>query len=74
MKCHKEPYSREKQHRRHRHRWRNNIKMVLGEIGCKGRDWIVLAWNRVDSLEAGNFLTNRIIISFSSNTLHLEVS
>jgi hypothetical protein len=23
---------------RHRHRWENNIKMVLQEVGCRGMD------------------------------------
>jgi hypothetical protein len=28
---------------RQRRRWEDNIKMDLREIGCDGRDWIVLA-------------------------------
>jgi hypothetical protein len=28
---------------RSRHGWRNNIKMALKEIGCKGMEWIHLA-------------------------------
>jgi len=28
---------------RPRHRWENNIKMVLQEVGCEGMDWIDLA-------------------------------
>jgi hypothetical protein len=28
---------------RPRHRWENNIKMVLQEVGCGGMDWIRLA-------------------------------
>jgi hypothetical protein len=29
-----------------RHRWVDNIKMDLGEIGWRGVDWIDLAQNR----------------------------
>jgi hypothetical protein len=29
-----------------RHRWEHNIKIVLGEIGWDGMDWINLAQNR----------------------------
>jgi len=28
------------------HRWENNIKMHLKEVGCGGMDWIGLAQNR----------------------------
>jgi hypothetical protein len=28
---------------RSRHRWENNIKMNLQEVGCVGMDWIELA-------------------------------
>ena len=30
------------------HRWKDNIKMDLQEVGCGGMDWIELAqdWNR----------------------------
>jgi hypothetical protein len=28
---------------RPRHRWEDNIKMVLQELGCGGMDWIELA-------------------------------
>ena len=28
---------------RHRHRWEDNIKMDLREVGCGGMDWIELA-------------------------------
>jgi hypothetical protein len=31
---------------RPRHRWVDNIKMDLREIGCDGRDWIDLAQDR----------------------------
>ena len=30
---------------RHRHRWEDNIKMDLEEVGCWGMDWIELAQN-----------------------------
>jgi len=29
-----------------RHRWKDNIKMDLQEVGCGGVDWIELAQNR----------------------------
>ncbi len=32
--------------RRPRHRWENNIKMDLQEVGCGGMDWIELAQDR----------------------------
>ena len=28
---------------RTRHRWENNVKMVLQEVGCGGMDWIKMA-------------------------------
>jgi len=31
---------------RPRHRWDNNIKMDLQEVGCVGMDWIELAQGR----------------------------
>ena len=31
---------------RPRHRWENNIKMDLQEVGCGGMDWIELAQDR----------------------------
>jgi hypothetical protein len=31
---------------RPRHRWENNIKMDLREVGCGGVDWIDLAQDR----------------------------
>ena len=31
---------------RPRHRWENNIKMDLKEVGCGGMDWIDLAQDR----------------------------
>ena len=31
---------------RHRHRWQDNIKMDLDEVGCGGMDWIELAQDR----------------------------
>ena len=33
---------------RPRHRWKDNIKMDLKEVGCEGMDWIDLAqdWDR----------------------------
>jgi len=31
---------------RHRHRWEDNTKMDLQEVGCGGMDWIKLAQDR----------------------------
>jgi len=31
---------------RHRHRWEDNIKMDLQEVGCGDMDWIGLAQDR----------------------------
>jgi len=31
---------------RHRHRWKDNIKMDLQQVGCGGMDWIDLAQDR----------------------------
>ena len=31
---------------RHRHRWEDNIKMDLQDVGCGGIDWIDLAQDR----------------------------
>jgi len=36
---------------RPRHRWEDNIKMYLQEVGCGGMDWIELAQDR-DSWQA----------------------
>jgi hypothetical protein len=33
-------------HGRPRHRWEDNIKMDLREVGCGGTDWIDLAQDR----------------------------
>jgi len=37
---------------RPRHRWEDNIKMYLQEVGCGGMDWIGLAqdWDRWQAL------------------------
>jgi hypothetical protein len=32
---------------RHRHRWKDNIKLDIGEIGINGANWIQLARDRV---------------------------
>jgi hypothetical protein len=39
---------------RHRHRWEDNIKMELHEVGCGGTDWFKLAedkdrWQAVEN-------------------------
>ena len=31
---------------RPRHRWEDNIKMDLQEVGCRGMDWVELAQDR----------------------------
>jgi hypothetical protein len=31
---------------RPRHRWEDNIKMNIQEVGCEGMDWIELAQDR----------------------------
>jgi hypothetical protein len=67
---------------RPRHRWEDNIKMDLQEVGCGGMDWIELArdryrwWALVDAvmnlwvpLNAGNFLTSCKLVSYSRRTL-----
>jgi hypothetical protein len=33
--------------RRHRHRWKDNIKIDLKDMGISGVNWIWLAWDRV---------------------------
>jgi len=56
---------------RPRHRWEDNIKMDLQEVGCRGMSWIELAqdrdrwWALVNEVmnlrvpqNAGNFLTS----------------
>ena len=72
---------------RPRRRWEDNIKMDLQEVGCGDMDWIELAqdrdrwWALVNAVmnlrvpkNAGNFLTNCKLVSFSSRTLLHGVS
>jgi hypothetical protein len=72
---------------RPRHRWEDNIKMDLREVGCGGADWINLAQDRdrwralmymVMNLRvpqnAGNFLSSLGHFSFSGRTLLHGVS
>jgi len=42
--------------RRPRHRWEDNIKMDLQEVGCRSMDWIELAQDRevAGTYECGN--------------------
>jgi len=67
---------------RPKHRWEDNIKMVLQELGCGGMDWIELAqdryrwWilvNAVMNLQVPynveNFVTNIKAVSFSRMTV-----
>jgi hypothetical protein len=73
--------------RRPRHRWEDNIRMDLQEVGCGGVDWIGLAQNRerwrelVNAvmnlrvhLNEGNFLTSCKPVSFSRRNLFHGVS
>jgi len=39
-----------------RHRWKDNIKMHLQEVGCGGMDWIYLAQERDRWRVHGEFL------------------
>jgi hypothetical protein len=41
---------------RHMHRWEDNIKMDLQEVGCQDMDWIELAQDRqvAGTCECGN--------------------
>ena len=68
---------------RPRHRWEDNIKMDLQEVGLEGTDWINLAQDRdrgralvnvVMNLQVplyeGNFLTSRELVCF----VYLDVS
>ena len=72
---------------RHRHRWVNNIRIDMQEMGCGHLDWIGLAQDR-DRLRTlvsavmnlrvpwntGNFLTSCKPVSCSGRTLHHGVS
>jgi len=72
---------------RPRHRWVDNIRMDLQEVGCGYMDWIGLAqdrdrWRTLVSAvmnlrvpgNAGNFLTSCKPVSFSRRILHHGVS
>jgi hypothetical protein len=70
---------------RPRHRWEDNIKMDLREIGIDGANWIQLAYPVVGFSEHGNgplgsikkagyCLTGLVAISFSKSILHRGVS
>jgi len=72
---------------RPRHRWVDNIRMDLQEVGCGYMDWIGQAqdrdgWRRLVSAvmnlrvpgNAENFLTSCKPVSFSRRTLHHAVS
>ena len=43
---------------RPRHRWEDNIKMDLHEVGCGGMDWIELAQGRDTCLALVTVVTN----------------
>ena len=66
---------------RPRHRWEDNIKINLQEVGCGGMDWIELVqvrdrwWVLVNAVmnfrvpyNAGNILTGLKPVSFSRRT------
>jgi len=72
---------------RPRHRWEDNIRMDLWEVGCGCVDWMELAqdrdrWRALVSAvmnlrvpqNAGNFLTSCRTVSFSRRTLLYGVS
>ena len=72
---------------RPRHRWVDNIRTDLQEVGCGYIDWIELAqdrdrWRTLVSAvmnlrvpwNAGNFVTSCKPVSFSRRTLHHGVS
>jgi hypothetical protein len=72
---------------RTRHRWEDNIKMDLQEVGCGGMDWIELAqvrdrWGALVNavmviqvpLNARNYLTSCKPVSFSRKALVRGVS
>ena len=70
---------------RPRHRWKDNIKMDLQEVGGGRGDWMELAQDRdrwralgeglSGSINAGNFLTScSLLVSFSRRTLLHGVS
>jgi hypothetical protein len=44
---------------RPRHRWEDNIKMDLQEVGCGGMDWIELAQDR-GTCDSGNEPSNSV--------------
>jgi hypothetical protein len=44
--------------RRHRHRWKNNIRMNLSETGWKCVDWIHMPQNRNQWQALVNMVTN----------------
>jgi hypothetical protein len=41
-----------------RHKWEDNIKMYLQEVGCEGMDWIDLAQNKNRKLALVNPVMN----------------
>jgi len=43
---------------RHRHRWEDNVKMDLQEVGCEGMDWINVAQFRDRWLALVNAVMN----------------
>jgi hypothetical protein len=46
---------------RPRHRWEDDIKMDLQEVGCGGMDWIELAYERDGWLALVNAVMNLLV-------------
>jgi len=46
---------------RPRHRWEDNIKMDLQEVGCGGMDWIELAQDRARRRALVNAVMNLLV-------------
>ena len=46
---------------RPRHRWEDNIKIDLQEVGCGGMDWIELAQNRDSWRALGSAVVNLLV-------------
>ena len=49
---------------RPRHRWEDNVKMNLQEVGCGGMDWINLTQDR-DSTESVSLIQGVLSVTFN---------
>jgi len=54
---------------RPRHRWEDNIKMGLQEVGCGGMDWIELDQGRDRWQALANAVINRRVPQYAGNFL-----